>query len=84
MELYGCVKGLASLKAEGVAVEALVTDRHLSIKSHMKKKEPDTRHYFDPWHIAKEPDWLPFTKMRIRQSAKQAQKRGTPSGSGQC
>ncbi|CAN7942298.1 unnamed protein product, partial [Ixodes hexagonus] len=53
MELYGCMKGLTFLKGEGVMVEALTTDRHASIKGHMKKKEPNTLHYFDTLHIAK-------------------------------
>ncbi|CAN8001717.1 unnamed protein product [Ixodes hexagonus] len=83
MELYGCVKGLTFLKGEGVMVEALTTDRHASIKGHMKKKEPNTLHYFDPWHIAKEPDWLPCTKMKTPQGAKQRRRKGTLCGRGQ-
>ncbi|XP_040358693.2 uncharacterized protein LOC115313580 [Ixodes scapularis] len=53
MELHGCAKGLTFFKEEDVTVEALVTDRHLGIKGHMRSKEPQTRHYFDAWHIAK-------------------------------
>ncbi|CAN7995252.1 unnamed protein product, partial [Ixodes hexagonus] len=53
MELYGCVKGINFLKGEGITIEDLVTDRHVTIKGHMKTKEPEIRHYFDPWHIAK-------------------------------
>ncbi|KAG0432298.1 hypothetical protein HPB47_020988 [Ixodes persulcatus] len=53
MELHGCAKGLTLFKKEDVMVEALVTDRHLGIKGHMRTKEPQTHHYFDTWHIAK-------------------------------
>ncbi|KAG0442911.1 hypothetical protein HPB47_015492 [Ixodes persulcatus] len=42
------------LKREGITIEDLVTDRHVTTKGHMKTKEPEIHHYSDPWHIAKE------------------------------
>jgi hypothetical protein len=53
MELQGLEDGLASLKHSGCTVGELGTDRHVSVKKYMREKQPDVRHYFDVWHMAK-------------------------------
>ncbi|EEC09714.1 hypothetical protein IscW_ISCW007340 [Ixodes scapularis] len=53
MVLYGCVKGIDFLKGEGITIEDLVTDRHVTINGRMKTKEPEIHHYSDHWHVAK-------------------------------
>lgn len=53
MELLGLKRGLRDLELNNIQVQDLVTDRHVMIKSYMKKDRPEINHYFDVWHIAK-------------------------------
>lgn len=53
MELLGLKRGLRDLELNNIQVHDLVTDRHVIIKSYMKKDKPEINHYFDVWHIAK-------------------------------
>lgn len=53
MELLGLKRGLRDLELNNIQVHDLVTDRHVMIKSYMKKDRPAINHYFDVWHIAK-------------------------------
>lgn len=53
MELLGLKRGLRDLELNNIQVHDLVTDRHVMIKSYMKKDRPEINHYFDVWHIAK-------------------------------
>lgn len=53
MEKEGLLRGLEFLKAKGVAIRSLTTDRHPSIRKHLAEKEQSIAHYFDGWHISK-------------------------------
>lgn len=53
MELLGLKRGLRDLELNNIQVHDLVTDRHVMIKSYMKKDRPEINHYFDVCHIAK-------------------------------
>ncbi|XP_033729533.1 uncharacterized protein LOC117318682 [Pecten maximus] len=53
MELEGLKRCLHSLRDSNVDITDLTTDRHIMVKSHMKKEEPDINHWFDVWHVAK-------------------------------
>eukprot|EP00057_Strongylocentrotus_purpuratus_P012939 XP_011667413.1 PREDICTED: uncharacterized protein LOC105439756 [Strongylocentrotus purpuratus] len=53
MEKEGLVRGLTSLQEKGVEIESLVTDRHASVAKWMRENQPDIKHQYDVWHIAK-------------------------------
>lgn len=53
MEKEGLVRGIASLQEKGVEIESLVTDRHASVAKWMRENQPDIKHQYDVWHIAK-------------------------------
>lgn len=54
MELEGLKRGLDFLiEGNHLNVTTLVTDRHVMIKKYMRENQPDVKHYFDVWHIAK-------------------------------
>lgn len=53
MEMEGLKRGLEKLKELGVALESLVTDRHVQINNYMKINHPEVNHYYDCWHVVK-------------------------------
>ncbi|XP_055958272.1 uncharacterized protein LOC126827962 [Patella vulgata] len=53
MEKEGLIRGLEALKGKGVQATDLTTDRHCSVRKHMRTMEPDINHWFDVWHVAK-------------------------------
>ncbi|KAK8775734.1 hypothetical protein V5799_030919 [Amblyomma americanum] len=53
MELEDLKRGLQFLENQGITVKALVTDRHIQIKAHMRRERPGIQHKFDVWHVAK-------------------------------
>ena len=53
MEREGFKRCMDSIQGKGAHVKVVATDRHVSIKSDMKKKYPDVNHQFDVWHLAK-------------------------------
>lgn len=53
MELLSLKRGLRDLEMNNIQVHDLVTDRHVMIKSYMKKARAEVNHYFDVCHIAK-------------------------------
>ncbi|XP_064474229.1 uncharacterized protein LOC135388550 [Ornithodoros turicata] len=53
MKQKGLELCLDHVKAKGMKVETLVTDRHSQVKSFLKTKHPDINHRFDVWHVAK-------------------------------
>lgn len=53
MELEGLSRSVEKLKAQGLVVGTLVTDRHRSIAKWIRENLHDTKHYYDVWHIAK-------------------------------
>ena len=54
MELEGLKRCLKFVQEEANAtVECLVTDRHVQVKKFMREENPEVRHWFDVWHVAK-------------------------------
>ena len=53
MEKEGLIRGVEFLTSNGLAIGELVTDRHVQIVKHIREEMPDTKHYFDVWHVAK-------------------------------
>ncbi len=52
MEKYGFCKTVDGLLEEGVSIGTLVTDRHVGIRSVMRKHYSHINHQFDVYHIA--------------------------------
>ena len=53
MEKEGLVRCMAKLKAEGLQVGELVTDRHPQISEYVREEMLTTRHFHDVWHVSK-------------------------------
>ena len=53
MEREGFKRCMDNIQERGAHIEVVATDRHVSIKSDMKKNYPDIDHQFDVWHLAK-------------------------------
>lgn len=53
MEKAGFVKGLDDLRRADLKIAAITTDRHPSIRKHLRDHEPEVEHELDSWHVAK-------------------------------
>ncbi|KAM7311189.1 hypothetical protein ISCGN_008096 [Ixodes scapularis] len=53
MEKEGLRRTSDNMLNQGLIVGTLVTDCHIGVKAMMKTEYPDTKHHFDPWHLAK-------------------------------
>jgi len=53
MEREGFKRCMKHIQGMGAKVKVVVTDRRVSIKSDMKRNNPDVDHHFDVWHLAK-------------------------------
>ena len=53
MEKQGLIDCIESIEQSDVKVKSLTTDRHVQIRSYMKKTRPDITHQFDVWHVSK-------------------------------
>ena len=53
MEHEGLVRAVRVLSDAGLAIDQIITDRHKQNDAWIGRKLPDTRHYFDIWHVAK-------------------------------
>ena len=53
MEKEGLIRGVQFLESHGLAIGELVTERHVQIVKHVREEMPETKHYFDVWHVAK-------------------------------
>lgn len=53
MEKEGLVRGVQNFKDHGLAIEELITDRHKQNNKWIKENLPETKHYFDIWHVSK-------------------------------
>lgn len=53
MELSSAKACFAFLKQAGLKIGTFISDRHKSIAQWIREEEPDTKHYYDIWHIAK-------------------------------
>lgn len=59
MEKAGFVKGLDDLRRADLKIAAITTDRHPSIRKHLRDHEPEVEHELDSWHVVK--GWLTNT-----------------------
>jgi len=53
MEVLAFEHCLQELLDNGFTVDVVATDRHVQVRSLLKKKYPTIRHQFDVWHVAK-------------------------------
>lgn len=53
MEVLAFERCLKQLLDNGFIVDVVATDRHVQIRSFMKKSYPNIRHQFDVWHVVK-------------------------------
>ena len=52
-ELKGLKRSVAFLTSHNLQTSVMVTDRHLSIQKWIRENMPDSRHFYDVWHVAK-------------------------------
>ena len=53
MEKEGLVRAINVLEDNDLTVGTLVTDRHSQVAKWVRETLPETRHYYDVWHLAK-------------------------------
>ena len=53
MEFEGFQRSMQFLQSEGFHVGTFFSYRHVSIAKHLREKKPQTKHYFDLWHLQK-------------------------------
>ncbi|XP_063436361.1 uncharacterized protein LOC134717799 [Mytilus trossulus] len=53
MELIGFQRSLSNIEDANLAVDVLVTDRHVQIRKAMITDHSDKNHQFDVWHLSK-------------------------------
>ncbi|XP_064468755.1 uncharacterized protein LOC135383046 isoform X1 [Ornithodoros turicata] len=53
MEKAGFIRCLDEVKCKGITVASITTDRHPSVRKHMRENEPTIVHGFDIWHVVK-------------------------------
>ena len=53
MELEGAKRCLNFLLASGIAIAVFVSDRHKSIAKWIRETQPQTKHFYDIWHVAR-------------------------------
>ena len=47
------VRGIKKIKDSGLKMEVFISDRHVQNRKWIKEELPETKHYFDIWHVAK-------------------------------
>ena len=65
MEHEGLVRAVALLEAAGLQISQIMIDRHKQNTAWIKRNLPNTKHYFDIWHVAKGKIVLSQTKKII-------------------
>ena len=53
MEKEGFIRGVTFLQNEGIEVQEIVTDRHITIRKYINDELKAVKHSFHVWHIAK-------------------------------
>lgn len=53
MEREGFKRCMDNIRGKGGNITVVATDRHVGIRSDMKKNYPDIEHQFDVWHLSK-------------------------------
>lgn len=49
----GFVRSIYFINNKGIKIEQIITDRHVQIVKHIREEMPNTKQYFDVWHVAK-------------------------------
>lgn len=52
-ELEGCKRSFAFLQQLGLTVSEFISDRHRGIAKWIRDSCPNTKHFFDIWHVAR-------------------------------
>lgn len=53
MEKEGLARAISFLHGRQMSIGVLVTDRHRQINKWIRETQPNTKHYYDVWHVAK-------------------------------
>ena len=53
MELEGAKRCFNFLIASGISIAVFVLDRHKSIAKWIRESQPQTKHFYDIWHVAR-------------------------------
>ena len=53
MELEGAKRSFSALKEFGLKIATFISDRHRGIAKWVRESQPDTKHFFDIWHVAR-------------------------------
>ena len=53
MEHAGLVRGIKKIQDSGLKTKAFISDRHVQNRKWIKEEQPETKYYFDIWHVAK-------------------------------
>lgn len=53
MEREGLHRVIEFVKEQELAIGIIVTDRHRQINKWLRETHPETKHFYDVWHIAK-------------------------------
>lgn len=53
MEVEGLKRSVTFLTTRALSIDTLITDRSSSVSKYVRTKLPDTKHYYDIWHVAK-------------------------------
>ena len=53
MEKEGLARVISFLQDKQLKINVLLTDRHRQINKWIRNTQPDIKHYFDVWHVAK-------------------------------
>lgn len=53
MELESLKRQLGYLEKADVKVKQIVTDRHTQVTAYMAQEQPNIKHTYDVWHLAK-------------------------------
>ncbi len=53
MEMEGLQRGLHFFHSNDLSIGLLVTDRHRQIDAWLRNTQPEIKHRYDVWHVAK-------------------------------
>ena len=53
MEFEGAKRCFNYLKSAGISILVFISDRHKGISKWTREKEPNRKHFYDIWHMAK-------------------------------
>ena len=65
MEKEGFIRSVNYLKSHDLHIKEFVSDRHPQIVKHIREKMPETRHFFDVWHVSKGKGPFPLKRVHL-------------------